>query len=154
MLITTGGLVAVFFLLVLFARFYIGVNLPLIAVLQIFGAGDSELDTVRLGNQIQLPDGFSMGIYAAEVPNARILRFTRQGDLLVANPSRDRVLILGRDENGDGRADSNNLLIDGLNGPNGLDFFEDWLYIAEQDAIGRVKFDHQTGEIRGEFTPT
>jgi len=151
LLIVTGGLGAVLVLLVLFLKFYVGVNLPLIAVLQFFFSVDVELDTAKLGNQIQLPDGFSMGIYAADVPNARVIRFTRQGDLLVANPSRGKVLILGRDENGDGRAESNKLLIDGLNGPNGLDFFEDWLYIAEQDAIGRVKFDHQTGEIRGEY---
>ena len=141
-MIIVGVLIAVFITFVLYARFFIGVNTPI---------GDGELDTEKLGSQIQLPDGFSMGIYAADVANARIIRFTRSGDMLVANPSLDKIVILGRDKNGDGKADSNQLLMDGLNGPNGLDFFEDWLYIAETDAIGRVKFDHEAGEIKGEY---
>jgi len=141
-MIIVGILIAALILFALYARFIIGVNTPI-------GAG--ELDTEKLGSQIQLPNGFSMGIYAANVANARVIRFTRSGDLLVANPSLDKIVILGRDKNGDGQADSNTLLMDGLNGPNGLDFFEDWLYIAETDAIGRVKFDHEAGETRGEY---
>lgn len=135
-------LLVIVVLLALFARYYIGVNTPL---------GDGELNSEKLSSQIRLPDGFSLRVYAADVANARVLRFTDAGDLLVANPSLDKVMILGRDKNKDGRADSNTLLIDGLNGPNGLDFFEDWLYIAETDAIGRIRFDHETGEVRGEY---
>ena len=41
--------------------------------------------------------------------------------------------------------------MDGLAGPNGMDFFEDWLYIAEKDAIGRVSFDHERGTTAGEY---
>lgn len=141
-MIVIGFLFAVLIMFALYARFFIGVNTPL---------GDGELNTEKLGSQIRLPIGFSMGVYAADVANARVIRFTRAGDLLVANPSLDKVVILGRDKDGDGHADSNTLLIDGLNGPNGLDFFEDWLYIAESDAIGRVKFDHEAGEIRGKY---
>ena len=141
-LIVTGGLSAVFVLLVLFAKYYVIVNIPIIS---------GDLDTDKLSNQIKLPGGFSMGVYAPEVPDARILRFTEHGDLLVANPSLDQVMILGRDANGDGKADGSRVLIDDLNGPNGLDFFDDWLYIAETDAIGRIKFDHLTGETRGDY---
>ncbi len=141
-LIVTGSLSAALVLLVLFAKYYVIVNIPLIS---------GDLDAEKLNNQIKLPDGFSMGIYASEVPDARVLRFTEHGDLLVANPSLDQVMVLGRYANGDGKADSSRMLIGGLNGPNGLDFYEDWLYIAETDAIGRVKFDHLAGEIRGEY---
>lgn len=142
LLIIAGVLLLVLFLLFLFARFYIGVNTPL---------GDGELNTSRLDSQIQLPDGFSMGVYAKDIPNARVIRFSHRGDLLVANPSLGQVVILGRDKNDDHKADSKSVLIDGLNGPNGLDFFDGWLYIAETDAIGRIRFDHPTGETRGEY---
>lgn len=127
--------------LYLYARYVVVVNTPL---------GDGELNQDQLAARIALPDGFSMGVFAAEVPNARILRFTRQGDLLVANPSLDKVLIL-KDTNGDHTADLTRVLIDELNGPNGLDFYKDWLYIAETDAIGRIRFDHGSGTIEGDY---
>ncbi len=140
--ILLGVVFAVLVLFMLYARFVIGVNTPI---------GEGELDREKLGNQIQLPDGFSIGLYATDVPNARVLRFTRSGDLLVANPSLDKIMILGRDMDGDNKSDGKTLLLDGLNGPNGMDFFEDWLYVAETDAIGRVKFDHDSGAVVGAY---
>src|SRR5690606_22401279 len=43
-----------------------------------------------------------------------------------------------------------------LDSPNGMDFYKDdkeqsWLYVAEQNAIGRVLFDHERGEILGAY---
>jgi glucose/arabinose dehydrogenase len=80
-----------------------------------------------------------------------MLLFTRAGDLLVANPSEDRILLLDKDEDGDGIANGKRLVLDNLNRPNGLDFHGDWLYVAETDAIGRVPFDHSTGTISGDY---
>lgn len=113
--------------------------------------GEGELSSASLSSRIKLPPGFSMGVYAANIPHARLLRFTRTGDLLVAVPSDDKILLLGRDANGDGKADYVRTLIKGLNGPNGMDFYKDWLYIAETDAIGRVKFNHETGRLAGDY---
>jgi glucose/arabinose dehydrogenase len=137
-----GVLLVALVIFLLYLRFVIGVNLPI---------GEGKLDKEKLEQQIELPDGFSIGLYATDVPNARILRFSRAGDLLVANPSLDKITILGRDKNGDGKADSSAVLLDDLNGPNGLDFYEDWLYVAETDAIGRIKFDHENGAVVGEY---
>ena len=100
---------------------------------------------------LEVPAGFSIGIYADNVRNARLLRFSRTGDLLVSTPNLDKVEILGRDLNGDGQADGQRTLIANLNGPNGLDFYQDWLYIAETDAIGRIKFNHQSGYTEGAY---
>jgi len=123
-------------------RFYVGaVNFPL---------GGEPLDPKLLGQRITVPEGFSIGIYA-NVENARVIRFSRTGDLLVATPNQNKIEILKRDENEDGKADGTSVLIDGLNGPNGLDFFQDWLYIAETDAIGRIKFNHDTGKTEGDY---
>ncbi len=140
--IALGVIVLVMTVLFLVARFYIGVNIPL---------GGGETDPDRLSRRIELPEGFTMSVYAQDIPGARILRFSRTGDLLVSFPSSGKILILGRDRSGDGRADGHRVLMENLNGPNGLDFFEDWLYVAEEDAIGRVRFDHETGTLAGDY---
>ncbi len=139
---TFFGLVGLLVLLLIGVRFYVGaVNVPLIS---------KEVSSEELASRIRVPDGFSIGLYA-EVPNARVLRFTWTGDLLVANPNLGQITLVARDKNGDGQADGQRLLIGQLNGPNGLDFYQDWLYIAEQDAIGRVKFDHINGSLTGDY---
>ena len=138
-----GGLLAILVILFIVARLYVGaVNVPV---------GEIDVDTDLLSQRIKLPDGFDFGVYHGDVPNARILRFTETGDLLVANPNLGKIMLLQKDGDGDGKADGKRLLIDGLNGPNGLDFYEGWLYIAETDAIGRVPFDHQGGLVTGEY---
>ncbi|MBV1877062.1 MAG: PQQ-dependent sugar dehydrogenase [Pseudomonadales bacterium] len=130
-------------LLWLMIRFMVGaVNFPLPV---------DTFDPAAVNDRLRVPDGFSIGIYAAGVDNARLLRFTRQGDLLVANTNLDRIILLHRDADKNGVADGQEVLLTGLNGPNGLDFYEDWLYIAESDAIGRVQFDHQAGAVIGEY---
>jgi len=75
---------------------------------------------------------------------------------LVANPNRDQIILLTRDENGDGRYDQKKVLLEKLSSPNGMDFYRDdkqlsWLYVAEEDAIGRVRFDHERGELVGAY---
>ncbi len=138
-----GGLVTILVTLFIVAKIYVGgVNVPV---------GEGKVDLDLLSQRISLPAGFGFGVYYADVANARVIRFTGGGELLVANPNLGRIMVLQTDGDGDGRADGKRLLIDGLNGPNGLDFYEQWLYIAETDAIGRVPFDHQSGTVTGEY---
>lgn len=138
----TGGITLSILVLYVGVRLYVGpVNFPI---------GGEPIDPALVGQRITVPEGFSIGIYA-NVDNARVIRFSRQGDLLVATPNLNKVELLGRDENNDGKADSQSTLIDGLNGPNGLDFYKDWLYIAETDAVGRIKFNHETGKTEGAY---
>lgn len=138
-----GGLLAVVVILIIVARLYVGaVNVPM---------GEGKVDADLLSQRIKLPDGFDFEVYAADIPNARIIRFTDAGELLVANPNLGKIMLLQRDDDGDGQADGRKVLIDGLNGPNGLDFYKEWLYIAETDAIGRVPFDHENGTLSGEY---
>lgn len=108
-------------------------------------------DPSTVGSRITVPDGFSIGLYADNVENARLLKFTDRGDLLVANTNLNQIVLLGRDQNKDGKANGKRVLMVDLNGPNGMDFFGDWLYVAETDAIGRIKFDHEKGETVGNY---
>lgn len=121
-----------------------------------FPVGSTTANPDSLQSQITLPAGFAFVVYAEDVPNARELRLTQRGDLLVATPNRDQILLLTRDDNDDGRYDQKKILLDKLNSPNGMDFYTDdqqrsWLYVAEEDAIGRVLFDHERGDIAGTY---
>ena len=40
-------------------------------------------------------------------------------------------------------------MLQGLNRPHGLDLYDGWLYVAETDAIGRIRFDEGTGQTSG-----
>jgi glucose/arabinose dehydrogenase len=126
--------------LYIYAKWVIGINVA---------QRSGDLDAAVLESRIKLPDGFSLSIFAADIPNARMLLLSRGGHLLVANPGLGKITLLERDIDRDGQADGRRLLIDGLNGPNGMDFHGSWLYIAETDAIARVPFDHETGQVSG-----
>jgi glucose/arabinose dehydrogenase len=100
-----------------------------------------------------VPEGFRLELFAAEIPRARFLRFTTAGDLLVSRPHEGDILLLRRDNDGNGQADAKEVLLSGLQRPLGMDFSEDWLYIAESNRISRVRFNSITGEVEGDLMP-
>jgi glucose/arabinose dehydrogenase len=103
----------------------------------------------ELGGRIRAADGFDIQLYADGLRNARFLRFTSAGDLLVSQPRENRIALLERDGDGDGRADGVHAVLEGLTSPHGLDLHEGWLYVAEADAIGRIRFDPEARATRG-----
>ena len=109
---------------------------------QIFGA---ELDRAAAAQRLRLAPGFHYTIYAEGLPGARLLRLAPNGDLLVSQPRDGQITRLLADRDGDGLPDGRRVLIDGLTRPHGLDFYRDWLYVAESNAIGRIRFDAATG---------
>ncbi len=140
------GAIGVFVLVLALSLGWVpGVNVPWG---QLFGASTSD-DTVQ--HQLKVADGFHLELFDDEVPNARFMTITRNGDLLVSQPKLGQVSLLLSDRNRDGKADGKRVLIDGLKRPHGLALFEDWLYIAESDGVGRVPFDHSDGRIAGSY---
>lgn len=112
----------------------------------------SAADAAALVNaRLKTLPGFQITVFASEVPGARLLRFTATGDLIVSLTDQGRVLILSPDHNGDGAADAQRTLLEGLNGPHGIDLFDGMLYVAEENAIGRIAFDDATGSIAGGY---
>jgi glucose/arabinose dehydrogenase len=124
------------------------VNAPLGHLL--LGRGIDPPPVEDLQSRVRLPPGFSIDVYARNLP-ARFLRFGPRGDLLVSAPADGAVYWLGRDLDGDGRADARRTLVDGLERPHGLDLHEGWLYVAETGAIGRVRFDADAGRVSGDY---
>ena len=130
------------------------VNTPLRATLagqfpRLFSAPHAEASV--LATRLHLPPGFALSVYARDIPGARLLRMTRGGDLLLTVPGDGKVLLLERDRNGDGAADGVRVLMTGLDEPNGLDLYQQYLYVAEQGQVGRVPFDQDTGKLFGKY---
>jgi glucose/arabinose dehydrogenase len=111
------------------------------------GAPAASLQDSRL----RVPPGFSLTLFADDLPDARMLRFGATGDLLVSQPRSGQITRLEPDRDRDGRSDGRSVVVAGLDRPHGIDFLGDWLYIAESDAFGRIAFDPATGRARGAF---
>ncbi len=84
-------------------------------------------------NDIKLPDGFSIAVYA-EVANARSLAKSPSGTIYVGTRQSDKVYAL-RDTNNDGKADKKTIIASGLKTPNGVAFKDGDLYVAEISRI-------------------
>ncbi len=125
------------------------VNAPLRQLL--FGRGIDPPPQARLDERLRVPAGFSFTRYAEGLPNARLLRFTPSGDLLVSQTRSGKIVLLAPDRDADGRSDGARVVLEGLDRPHGLDLYDGWLYVAETGAIGRVRFDPATGRTQGAF---
>ena len=99
--------------------------------------------------RLHVPDGFSVRLYASGLEQARLLRFTPAGDLLVSQPRLGVVTLLVRDASGAIR--ETRPLVQGLSLPHGIDWYDGWLYVAETDALGRIRFDPTTRATTGTF---
>lgn len=127
----------------------LAVNAPLGHLL--FGRGIAPPSAEETAGRLRAPEGLTVGHYAADLQGVRFLRFTPSGDLLASQPRVGRVVLLAPDRNGDGRSDGVRVLLEGLNRPHGIDLQPGWLYVAETDAVGRVRFDAETGTTSGSF---
>jgi glucose/arabinose dehydrogenase len=89
--------------------------------------------------EIKLPPGFSIAVYAANVPGARSMAIGANGTLFVGSRSEGKVYAIV-DRNGDHQADEVITIASGLRSPNGVAFRAGALYVAE---ISRVlRFDN------------
>ena len=87
---------------------------------------------------IRLPDGFSISLYASQVPNARSLALGEGGTVFVGTRSEGSVYALV-DGDADHKAEKVVRLADGLFAPNGVAFRDGALYVAEIHRI--LRFD-------------
>ncbi len=86
--------------------------------------------------RIKLPPGFSISVYADDVPNARSLARGKNGTVFVGTRGGSEVYAL-LDKNGDQKADAVISIATGLNVPNGVAFRDGALYVAEISRILR-----------------
>jgi glucose/arabinose dehydrogenase len=86
------------------------------------------------GSDITLPPGFSIGVYAADVPNARQMAAGPRGVVFVGSRSEGKVYAVV-DADGDHRAEAVHVLARGLSMPSGIAFRDGNLYVAEVSRI-------------------
>ncbi len=94
-------------------------------------------------NDLQLPPGFTISVFAAHLPGARVLALDPGGTLLLSLTSQGRVVALP-DKNGDGVADTVVTVLQDLNHPHGLAFGPEEpprLYVAETDQVAAYVYD-------------
>ena len=104
-----------------------------------------------LHQRYQVPAGFTLDLYIDNLPQARFLHVTPAGDLLVSRPHSGDIILVRRDGNADGRPDGQQSLVTDLRRPLGLDIHAGWLYIAESNRIGRIRFDSDSGTVSGDL---
>ncbi len=94
------------------------------------GAADAD--------DITLPPGFQIALYAGDVPNARQMAAGPAGIIFVGSRSEGKVhAVVDRD--GDHRADEVHVLASGLQMPSGVAYRDGALYVAEVSRILRFR---------------
>ena len=86
--------------------------------------------------QIKLPPGFSIDLYATGVPNARQMALGDKGTLFVGSRTARKVYAVV-DSNGDQKADRVYTIANGMNSPSGIAFRDGALYVAEISQVSR-----------------
>jgi glucose/arabinose dehydrogenase len=94
--------------------------------------------------QIKLPPGFQIELYADKVENARSMTLSPNGTVFVGTRSAGNVYAIV-DRNGDYKADEVIKLAQGLNMPNGVAFRDGALYVSEVNRV--LRFDDIEGRL-------
>ncbi len=106
-----------------------------------------------ISEQLRVPAGFEVSLWAQDLPSARLMAPTANGDLILSQPRGGLVVLLYGDRDGDGRSDGRQTLFAGLDRPNGVDLHQGWLYVAEATRVSRVRFDAAARQITGSLQP-
>ena len=102
----------------------------------IFAASDAHQDVLK---QLHLPDGFTVSIYADDVPNARSLALGDNGVVFVGTGREGKVYAV-QDSDNDGVAEQRYVIAEHLAMPNGVAYKDGALYVAEISRI--IRFDN------------
>jgi glucose/arabinose dehydrogenase len=113
----------------------------------LIGRSIAAPSTDLIQTQLHVPPGFKLTLFADGLSGARMMQVTTAGDVLLSIPRAGQIVWLERDKNNDGRSDSRHVLIDSLNRPHGLDIHDGWLYVGENDAIGRARLDQSQSKL-------
>ncbi len=103
------------------------------------------------GATLRVPEGFVVQLFAERLPNARWLRETPDGRVLVAQSRDDRITALS-DADGDGVAESRALFAgdrNELDAPFGMAFAGQHFYLGNQDEVRRYPWREGQARLEG-----
>ena len=105
------------------------------------------------GHRFTVPEGFTVTLFADQLPMARFMALAPNGDVFLSRPvSRTAgVITVLRDSDKDGVADTQTTFASGLNRPFGLAFWKDYLYVGNNDSV--VRFRYHAGQTVAEREP-
>jgi glucose/arabinose dehydrogenase len=112
------------------------VLLALFALADVAGAEKTRFDLT----QLKAPPGFHVSVFSDELDTPRMMIFTPGGVLLVSEPDEGKVVALP-DPKHEGKAARTVTVLDTLNAPHGLAFYEGKLYVAENDKVRRYDWN-------------
>ena len=95
-------------------------------------------------DQVELPPGFSIDIYAEGVENARQMALGDTGTVFVGSRKSGKLWAL-TDADGDQRAETVRLIDKGLNMPSGIEFRNGALYVGAVDRI--LRYDNIEAQL-------
>ncbi|MBX7482256.1 PQQ-dependent sugar dehydrogenase [Qipengyuania qiaonensis] len=143
-------------------------SIPTVAIAEPVGWGDNEVPVAAEGLAVsRFADGLDHPRTLQALPNGDILvSLTRApkreggggitawiADLLMSRAgatgdSPNQVVLL-RDADGDGQAETREVLLDGLNSPSGLAWGDDTLYVANNDAVLAYPYELGAAKVSG-----
>ncbi len=97
----------------------------------------------------RVPQGFKINIFAADFKEPRWITVAPDGDVFLADSGAGKVIIL-RDPPHTGSAQQNEVFVSGLKQPYGIVFHDQYVYVADTDALLRFKYDPKTSKRLGE----
>lgn len=106
-----------------------------------FALQNTHQDIIK---QLHAPAGFTLSIFADNLPNARSLALGDNGVVFVGTGSEGAVYAV-QDSNNDGVADKRYVIASHLYMPNGVAYKDGSLYVAEINRI--IRFDHITQQL-------
>ena len=108
-------------------------------------------------DKIKLPKGFSITLFADNVPNARSMTLGKDNTIFVGSMASGNVYAL-QDVDKDGKADQRYIIASGLYSPNGVAYKNGSLYVAEINRIirfenidQRLKNPPESSVVYGQF---
>ena len=116
------------------------------------GSAGNGPDVVRqpANARLSVPNGFTVRLFAAGFSNPRLIRVAPNGDIFIAETSRNRIRVL-RAPDGAWAPSINQIFVEGLDRPFGIAFYPsnsnpEWIYIANNNSV--VRFRYQNGDLK------
>jgi len=103
----------------------------------------SQLSQSTFDGKLWGPPGVTVTEFA-RVPRGRFMALGPDGAVYVSRPREGEIVRLV-DADGDGKAETQTVVVKGLERPHGLTFHDGWLYIANTGAVVRVQLDPAAG---------
>jgi glucose/arabinose dehydrogenase len=100
----------------------------------------------------QAPDGFQVSVYAKDFTTPRFMAVAPNGNIFVADSGAGQIVVLRNPAKGGGTSEKE-LFADKLTSPFGIAFHNDYVYVANTNAVVRFRYDKQTSKRAGGAEP-